>query len=153
MKLLPGLAELYHRQGDRYAWVDAITDEVARETGKFVGWEGGTNNLTIYVRSKRGDVAIGRLALYCDALGRKWRQREFRERGMGRVMIVKVELPEDGTPQTSAFISNEDKSLQTYTGLTAPLIARMMGKKKRYFHASLTSGVIEIEDAAKDQPW
>lgn len=151
-KLAEGLAELWHGG----AWVDALTDEVARDTSVFTRWANGYSlapQVTIRaVRKRTSRVEWTRLAHYKDANGREWRQRSFWRRGIMQAMIVKVELQTDMAAQV-AMISNKDGSLRMTVSPTAPLLARMGGQTKRFFDAEVLPSVVELGERKPDQDW
>lgn len=66
-------------------------------------------------------------------------------------MIVKVQLPLAGADM--ALIYNEDRSVMLHVPVTAPLRSRMKGRPKRFFHANVERGELEIGDAAPWQEW
>ena len=70
--------------------------------------------------------------------------------------IVKVQLPmtsSKGEPAL-ALVYNRDQSVLFQCPVTTPLLARMQGKAKGYFHATIEpAGDIEINEPAPDQPW
>lgn len=69
--------------------------------------------------------------------------------------IVKVQMPLVSTEKhPRALVHNQDRSVLFQTPITDPLRARMRGKAKGYFHATIEpSGDIEISDPAPDQSW
>lgn len=67
-------------------------------------------------------------------------------------MIVKVQLPLAGADL--ALIYNEDRSVMLHIPPSSPLIARMRGKLKAFFHVDVAKhGEIEIGEAAPWQEW
>lgn len=66
-------------------------------------------------------------------------------------MIVKVQIPSlytDGT-YPPALVYNKDRSAEHHVPVTRPLLARMKGKPKAFFH--MTGN--ELGDDAPDQDW
>jgi hypothetical protein len=156
-KLTAGVALLWHEG----VWVDAITDEVARETGRFTHWQDGYPAKPILVVGDRAlkakklgvrSVDWSRLANYEDTRGRKWMQRSFWRRGIMVPMIVKVEMQRDSKADV-VMISNQDGSLRMTVSPTAPLLARMQGQTKRYFDAEVVPSAIELGELKPDQGW
>lgn len=143
-KLIPGVALLWHR-GE---WVDAIVDEVARETCRFIEWDQEVVRKVPAMRLKfTRRVAPGRVAVYEDANGRRWKQRVINEPAEAISMVVKVEIPKDGP---SAVITNKDKSIAMHAPISRVLLARMGGRAVKFFNAKVSDGVVELEEAADD---
>lgn len=146
----PALTEGVARLLYNGKWVDAITDQLARETAKFVEWTDGAGTL---VRPRRYEIAHGlgheRVAEYEDALGRRWRQLSFVRRGIVEPMIVKVYWSD---PQ-HITIENQDKSLSMLQAPSGPLVARLNGKGMRFFNAEVSNGIVELGEVVADQKW
>lgn len=80
-------------------------------------------------------------------------------------MIVKVQVPiltlptkkgsdsDDGSPVALALIYSKDKKVAAQVPVSSPLLARMDGKKKAFFHAVVRRGTIEIGEVAPWQDW
>lgn len=167
-KLAEGVALLLYKG----QWLEAMTDEVARETARFLRWENGINgqmaslarvNKTqqprVRMRVRRSPLQKSGIAVYEDGRGRMWKQRFFRERGIMQPMIVLVQLLHN---QSVCLITNRDGSLKMTVAPTSPLLARMQGRRERYFDAELEEGVVNLgevkgdsktfDEAAKWQP-
>lgn len=74
-------------------------------------------------------------------------------------MIVKVQVPLNVTAGTEdevrsmALIYNEERSIVFELPVTAPLLGRMRGRHKAFFHALPRRGSIEIGEDAPWQAW
>ncbi len=155
-KLTEGLALLWHDG----RWVEAVTDETARATAKFVRWENTPKGTPVRVVPRTSMVERLGAAHYEDARGRKWVQRVYQRRGIMRGMIVKVELQSDAKAHV-CMISNKDGSLRMTVSPTSPLLARMQGTTKRFFVAEVGGDAIELGDIVEpgskllpvDQVW
>lgn len=156
LKLAIGVAQLLHDG----KWVDALTDEVARETARFTAWENIKRGDEVNARARTyKDRRLGNTILdsvlighFEDASGRKWRQHVHWRRGIMLPMIVKVELQIDAKAHV-CMISNQDGSLRMTIMATTPLIARMLGKTKRFFDAEVSPTAIELGEWQVDQDW
>lgn len=150
-KLHEGIAELLYK-GE---WVEAITDEVARETARFQRWDGNTRIKYVVRFREENQLTRGRFAIFTDCNGRMWRQREYvTENGIKNRMIVKVIVH-----PTHVLIHSEDHSVHMEHPLSSVLIARLGGVAiaqvghAAFFHAVLTSGVVELDEKAAPQTW
>ncbi len=140
-KLAEGIALLRYKN----QWVEALTDEAARATAKFVRWEHTPSGTPVRVVPRTSMIERMGMAHYEDALGRKWVQRVYRRRGIMRGMIVKVELQSDAKAHV-CMISNKDGSLWMTVAPTSPLLARMNKKAMRFFNAEVSGEAIELGD-------
>lgn len=167
-RLNEGLAQLWYgpippEPGGKF--VDAITDELARVTGRFIGWFEFGYEPTLYDDGRRRSRAAAstvaeawnrakrwkRLAMYEDARGRRWVQREsFREQLR---MVIKIEVVDTGTTRVMNM-RNEDRSFQ-YVSSNGALLARLNGAKVAFFNATVNRDVesVEVEERIPDQSW
>lgn len=167
-KLEVGFAHLKHDG----RWCDAVTDELARETARFLGWDRGASGVVNrpLVRTRKSAAAARRniekpvptrarndewqwpemmLAVYEDANGRRWRQVVFARRGIMAGMDVKVEVQ-----GSQILITNRDGSFRLAVTATAPLLGRLNGKPTRFFRADVGGGVVELGETIEvSNPW
>ncbi len=153
VRLQAGIAELLHNG----TWVEAITDEVARESAMFQRWEGDVTQI-VRVRGINGQtMSGGQVAVFMDCNGRMWRQRgqHVVDVRINTRMIVKVTVH-----PTHVLIHNEDHSVHMQHPPSTVLIAKLGGVAVvkvghvAYFDAIVTSGVVELgEKITTEQKW
>lgn len=155
MKLTPGVALLWHRErwATRGKWVDAVTDELAVETASFLGWIDARAKVSAEPRTHaEGGPRIyafkkpmrSRMAVFVDANGRRWAQKDETRQGVN--MIVKVTVTDAGVE-----VRNKDGSLKYLAPLSSPMLARLRGANVAFFNAVVEKDVIEIDERITDE--
>ena len=65
--------------------------------------------------------------------------------------IVKVQMPLAGA--ALILIYDQKKEIVMHTHPSKVLVAKMNGRDKAFFNASVIDGTLDLGDEAPDQPW